>query len=194
MNKYFNQTKRLIFIIMALTFITLPIDQWTKTEARRDFLFVEDPQDTTIYQGRREEIFTLTTQVFWMTLTKTYVRNHGASWGFLAGNDPAWRRPGLIGVGLVATMGLFYAALRLSISGAWWPACALCGLISGSFGNILDRLRYGYVVDFLTLKLGLWGQVLVLPTFNVADIIIVLTLILLIVTIVKTPTTKIATT
>lgn len=194
MNLYLRQLKRLILIVLALTFITLPVDQGTKNAARRDFLFVEDPQDTTIYQGRREEIFAINTQVFWMTLTKTYVRNHGASWGFLAGNDPAWRRPGLIAVGLVATMGLFYAAMRLSIGGAWWPAYALCGLISGSFGNILDRIRYGYVVDFLTLKLGLWGQVLVLPAFNVADIIIVFSLILLIATILKTPTTKTTTT
>lgn len=188
MSDYLPHLKRILFAVFTVTLLTLPIDQLTKSQARSHFLIVDDPSDTTIYQGRREEMFSATTAIFWISLTKTYIRNHGASWGVWANHEASWRRPVLIFVGLVATMGLFYAAIKLSIGGALLPALALCGIVSGSFGNLLDRLRYGYVVDFLTIKLGVWGHVFVLPAFNVADIIIVLSLVLLIITIMKTPT------
>jgi signal peptidase II len=86
-------------------------------------------------------------------------------------------------MGLVATMALYFVAVRLLKSDHYYPAFSLCGVIAGSFGNMLDRLRLGYVVDFLTLKFGADSLSYALPSFNVADIVIILSLICLISTI-----------
>jgi signal peptidase II len=56
----------------------------------------------------------------------------------------------------------------------------MTALIAGGLGNFLDRVRLGYVVDFLSFRCGFNSQTWVLPSFNVADIIIVLSLILVI--------------
>jgi signal peptidase II len=159
------------------------MDQILKLEATKNFLITEDPADTTIYQGRRQEITSLDAGIFWMTLTKTYVRNHGASWGLGANVDNRWRVAGMIAFSFVATMGLFYAAVRLREAGIVWSSFSLMGIIVGSFGNLVDRFRLGYVVDFLSLKGGSGSATFVLPSFNLADIIIVLSLILLVTTI-----------
>lgn len=175
--------KTLILSIIVMTAVSLPIDQILKLEATRDFLITEDPADTTIYQGRRQEIMALDAGIFWMTLTKTYVRNHGASWGLGANVDNRWRVAGMMAFSFVATMGLFYAAVRLRETGHLWSSFGLAGVIVGSFGNVVDRFRLGYVIDFLSLKGGGGSVSFVLPSFNAADIIIVLSLILLIATI-----------
>ena len=175
--------KTLILSIIVMTAVSLPIDQILKLEATRDFLITEDPADTTIYQGRRQEIMALDAGIFWMTLTKTYVRNHGASLGLGANVDSRWRVAGMMAFSFVATMGLFYAAVRLRETGHLWSSFGLAGVIVGSFGNVVDRFRLGYVIDFLSLKGGSGSASFVLPSFNAADIIIVLSLILLIATI-----------
>jgi signal peptidase II len=175
--------KTLVLSIIVMTAVSLPIDQILKLEATRDFLITEDPTDTTIYQGRRQEIFGLDAGIFWITLTKTYVRNHGASWGLGANVDNRWRVTGMMVFSFVATMGLFYAAVRLRETGHLWSSFGLAGIIVGSFGNVVDRFRLGYVIDFLSLKGGIGSRSFVLPSFNAADIIIILSLILLITTI-----------
>ncbi len=179
----FVHAKNLVFSIILMTAFSLPIDQMSKLDAARNFLMTEDPIDTTIYQGRRQEIVALDAGIFWITFTKTYVRNHGASWGLGANVDHRWRVAGMLAFSFVATMGLFYAALRLRETGHVWSSLGLAGVIAGSFGNLVDRFRLGYVIDFLSLKGGAGSLSLVLPSFNVADIIIVLSLILLITTI-----------
>lgn len=181
---YFSsEIKRLVFLLVALTGLTLPIDQLSKQYSKKNYLLVEDEFDSTIYQGRREEILVVGSERFWISLSETYVRNHGASWGIWSGMTERWRIPAILLMGLVATMALFFVAVRLMRSGHGHPAYAICGVMIGSFGNFLDRLRIGYVVDFLTLKIGFGARSVVIPSFNVADIIIVLSLIWLIATI-----------
>lgn len=177
-----RKVRDLILFVVCLSALTLPLDQWLKHSARKNFLAMEDSDDTTIYQGRRQEILAADLGLFWVGISETYVRNHGASWGFWGGIKSNFRVFALVTAGLVATMGLFWGAIKLSLTGYVWSAYALCGVIAGSFGNILDRLRLGYVVDFLTIKFGITTWSLLIPSFNLADIIIVLSLILLITT------------
>jgi signal peptidase II len=181
---YFSaEAKRLILIVVALTATTLPLDQLSKQYAKSHYLLVEDQSDSTIYQGRREELVAFGSERIWLSLSKTYVRNHGASWGVWSNLNELWRRPVILVMGLVATMALYFVAVRLLKSDHYYPAFSLCGVIAGSFGNMLDRLRLGYVVDFLTLKFGADSLSYALPSFNVADIVIILSLICLISTI-----------
>jgi len=171
---------KLFLALLLLTGVTLPLDQWTKMSARHDFLVHEDESDTTIYQGRREELISGEYGPFWFTLHQTYVRNHGASWGFWAALSPPIRIPFLIGAGILIAGALIWSAYQLILAGQRWPALFVCGIVAGSIGNFIDRVRLGYVVDFLTFKCRLMSQPFYLPSFNVADIVIVFSLFFLI--------------
>ncbi len=176
-----KQTLR-AFVIAGL--LTLPIDQWTKDYSREHYLILEDLADTTIYQGRREEWLAQKNGDAWLTINLTYVRNHGASWGFMKNLDEDFRRPVLIIISLLL-MGVFlWAAMRLQIAGAKKSAMALILFLAGAIGNFMDRVRLGYVVDLVTIKGGFGRGAWSLPAFNVADIIIVASLFCLIITLV----------
>jgi signal peptidase II len=94
----------------------------------------------------------------------TYVRNTGAAFGILAAAPPAIRLPFLLGVTALAIVALV-SFLRRTPADQWWTAAALGGILGGAVGNLVCRVRYGEVVDFLLLH---WGE-LQWPAFNVAD-------------------------
>jgi len=88
-----------------------------------------------------------------------YVQNTGAAWGILEGLNH-W----LVVLSLLILVGIARFR-RHFMSGTWVPDVA-CGLIAGGIvGNLLDRVRLGYVVDFLDFH---W-RAHAFPAFNVAD-------------------------
>jgi signal peptidase II len=105
----------------------------------------------------------------------TYVHNTGAAFSFLS-EAGGWQR-------------WFFAALALVISGviAVWLArlkhhetllaVALSLVLGGAIGNLIDRLVYGYVIDFLDVYYQTWHW----PAFNIADSAITLGVILMLV-------------
>ena len=94
----------------------------------------------------------------------TYVRNTGAAFGILAQSGEAFRRTFLIGFSLVA-IGFIVAMLRRLPSDEKLLTVALAFILGGAFGNLIDRLIYGEVIDFLDFYWSghHW------PAFNVAD-------------------------
>ncbi len=93
-----------------------------------------------------------------------YVTNSGAAFSMLAGVDSPWRHYFFLGVGLAACIGLTIAYYRFR-EGHGGYASALALIAGGALGNLIDRLRYGSVVDFLDFYLGSHHW----PAFNVAD-------------------------
>lgn len=93
-----------------------------------------------------------------------YVTNTGAAFSMLAGLDSPWRHYFFLGVGLAAMVGLTYAYKKLSkVNSLYsWPLALIAG---GAAGNLLDRLRFGSVIDFLDFYVGSHHW----PAFNVAD-------------------------
>ena len=88
----------------------------------------------------------------------TYVRNTGVAFGALAGGGAiVWVLTGLALCGL-----LVYFALRSDRRWLWLPVGMIAG---GAIGNLVDRARHGWVVDFIDFVA--W------PAFNVADMAIV---------------------
>jgi signal peptidase II len=166
--------KKIIRLFLFLTLLTLPIDQGTKEFARAEYLLHEDLADTTIYQGKRETVLAQQFGQEWMTINLTYVRNHGASWGIMKDLSEGLRRPVLIIVGLFLAAGFLLAAAKLQNSGVRKAAVSLALMLAGAVGNFVDRVRIGYVVDFVTVRGGAWGQTWSLPAFNFADIVIVI--------------------
>ncbi len=92
----------------------------------------------------------------------TWVENRGISLGFL-------QAEGELGRWLLVAM-----TSAIAIVVAWWirreksrgDQLALALVLGGALGNIVDRTRFGYVVDFADLHFGEWRPFLV---FNVSD-------------------------
>jgi signal peptidase II len=93
-----------------------------------------------------------------------YVTNTGAAFSMLAGVDSPWRHYFFLGVGVVACAGLTVAYYRFRAAHRLYPL-ALGLIAGGALGNLIDRLRYGAVIDFLDFHLGGYHW----PAFNVAD-------------------------
>ncbi|PKN32917.1 MAG: signal peptidase II [Deltaproteobacteria bacterium HGW-Deltaproteobacteria-19] len=94
----------------------------------------------------------------------TYVRNPGAAFGFLAGASPTLRLVFFVAVTLLAIGLILYSLFKAGFIQASWRA-PLVLILSGALGNLVDRVRFGEVVDFLDIYVGSahW------PAFNVAD-------------------------
>ncbi len=94
----------------------------------------------------------------------TYVTNTGAAFGFLAGSKTLWRQVFFVSIAVVALVGLFAAYRHFRANGGIYMYAI--GLIAGgAAGNVIDRLRFGAVVDFLDFYINKYHW----PAFNVAD-------------------------
>ena len=103
----------------------------------------------------------------------TYVHNTGAAFSFLS-EAGGWQR-------------WFFAALAIvigSVIAVWLSrlkahetlmAVSLSLVLGGAIGNLIDRLAYGYVIDFLDIYVQSWHW----PAFNVADSAITLGVVLM---------------
>lgn len=94
----------------------------------------------------------------------TYVRNTGAAFGIFAGSHEAFRLPFLILVSIVAIgfVGVMLKRLRETETGL---ITALSFILGGALGNLIDRLFFGEVIDFLDFYWSRYHW----PAFNVAD-------------------------
>ncbi len=90
------------------------------------------------------------------------VFNKGAAFSFLAG-APGWQTPLFAGFAVVASLVISYLLLKNASKKMFCSGLAL--ILGGAIGNLIDRLRYGHVVDFLDLHAFGWHW----PAFNVAD-------------------------
>ena len=102
------------------------------------------------------------------------VFNKGAAFSFLAG-APGWQTPVLAGVAIIASAVI--SVLILKNKDKFLFCCGLALILGGAIGNLIDRLRFGHVVDFLDFHAMGWHW----PAFNVADSAITLGAVLLIV-------------
>jgi signal peptidase II len=94
----------------------------------------------------------------------TYVLNPGAAFGFLSGAPAAIRHPLFTAISIFAVLFIIYYRARHREMGLL-PSIALASILGGAAGNLIDRLRFGMVVDFLDFYYGAYHW----PAFNVAD-------------------------
>ena len=99
----------------------------------------------------------------------TYVRNTGAAWSILSGNTLL-----LIFVSLIALVAIYlYFIKNKQLNKLENISYGL--LIGGILGNLVDRIIHGYVIDYLDFKIINYD----FPIFNIADICIVISIILI---------------
>ena len=90
------------------------------------------------------------------------VHNAGAAFSFLAGAS-GWQRWFFTALGLVAAVVIVW--MIKSHPGQRLFCLAMAGILGGAVGNVIDRVLYGYVVDFLDFH---WAG-MHFPAFNLAD-------------------------
>jgi signal peptidase II len=138
----------LLFIICVVTLIAY---QWTKHVIHKNFHWGESRPIV-------KNVFAL-----------TYVRNTGAAFGFLNRAPAAFREPFFIVVPLIAMAVILVIFIRLK-DNQNLMAGSLSLVLAGAIGNLIDRLRFGFVIDFLDFH---WADKYHWPAFNIADSCIV---------------------
>ena len=128
---------------LGLAFVILLIDQFTKVLIVGFYQLGDSTLVTSFFNVVR-------------------VHNSGAAFSFLAGSS-GWQRWFFTVIGLAAATLIVW--LLKSHSGQKLFALALACILGGAIGNVIDRLLYGYVVDFLSFHWNHWH----FPAFNVAD-------------------------
>ncbi|HUF94406.1 MAG TPA: signal peptidase II [Candidatus Limnocylindria bacterium] len=98
----------------------------------------------------------------WLNLT--LVMNPGLAFGLLGGIPPAWRWM-VAALSVVALLVLARVALRVLPEGGWPGQVAVGFIFGGAVGNLIDRGRFGAVVDFVDVHWRGYHW----PAFNVAD-------------------------
>ncbi len=135
---------------LGIATIVVLIDQITKVTISRMFSFGESLPVTSFFN-----------------LVLTY--NKGAAFSFLAG-ESGWQRYVFTAIAVGAVVFILYLLKRHAGQRMFCWALAL--ILGGAIGNLIDRVLYGHVIDFLDFyipnsSLPHW------PAFNVADMAIV---------------------
>ena len=87
----------------------------------------------------------------------TYVENRGAAFGMLANHRWVFMILSVVGIAAV------FVYLAVTKPKSWWMRLALCFIVGGGIGNMIDRIARGYVIDFIDCRF------INFYVFNVAD-------------------------
>ena len=105
----------------------------------------------------------------------TLMFNTGAAFSFLS-DASGWQKWLFVGLALVVGVAILGWLRRLKAGSQALLCCSLTLILGGALGNVIDRLRIGHVVDFISAH---WGRNYYFPAFNVADSAITIGAILL---------------
>jgi signal peptidase II len=103
------------------------------------------------------------------------VYNEGAAFSFLS-DQGGWQRWLFAGLAVIVSLVLVAWISRLGRDDRWL-AIALSLVVGGAVGNLIDRVLYGHVIDFLDLYYDQWHW----PAFNIADSAIFLGVVLMLI-------------
>ena len=142
---------RKYLILASITAFALCLDQLSKMYVHTHFLFGESVSVIPHY-------FDL-----------TYVRNQGAAFGIFSTSHPLFRTIFFLTLPPVAMACILFLIKGLKESESV-QLIALSSIFGGALGNYVDRLRFGYVVDFLDFH---YKRIYTYPAFNIADMCIV---------------------
>jgi len=134
-------------LLWLLSIVVLVLDQMTKA-----WIVSQMPLGT---YGAAPGTITVIENFFYLV----HVGNTGAAWSMMSGKSTL-----LAGLAAITLLGIYFWRRVLALREKWVQLSfgLLCG---GIVGNLIDRIAYGHVVDFLDFHFGSY----VYPTFNVAD-------------------------
>jgi signal peptidase II len=102
-------------------------------------------------------------QAIFPSLNLTLLYNPGVAFSFLA-DAGGWQRWFFTGLSSIISIFLITWIIRLDARQRWL-SCAIALILGGAIGNLIDRVVYGYVIDFIDVYYRHWHW----PAFNVAD-------------------------
>jgi signal peptidase II len=138
--------KRKYWVLLVFSISILLLDQWTK------FMVVQK-----LHLYHRVKVI----QGFF---DLTHVRNTGGAFGIFGGEKGGLGSFLFVVVSLIAIGAIVFLFLKIK-ENEKTLALSFSLILSGAIGNLIDRLRYGEVVDFLDFHLFTYHW----PAFNVAD-------------------------
>jgi signal peptidase II len=97
-------------------------------------------------------------------LDLVHLHNTGAAFSFLA-DASGWQNWMFGGVAIVVSGVIFWWLIKLPEGGRRVLSLGLALVLGGAIGNLIDRILYGYVVDFILFYYHQWSY----PAFNIAD-------------------------
>ena len=150
-----SNNQQAFLLWLGLSSLLLILDQLTKIVAKNS-----------LFEGVSQPVTSF--------LNWTLVYNSGAAFSFLA-QAGGWQRWFFTGVGIVAALIMIWLIRKNSHQTIFSLALSL--VLSGAIGNVIDRIIYGAVVDFVDVHYMGWHW----PAFNIADSAITIGVILLIV-------------
>lgn len=100
-----------------------------------------------------------------------YVENYGAAFGILQN-----KKMFFVIISVIVIIGILFLLYRGNYNLTKTMEISLVIFLGGVIGNLIDRIRLGYVIDFLSFRLGKGYD---FPVFNIADISIVVSTILI---------------
>jgi signal peptidase II len=112
----------------------------------------------------------------------TYVQNRGAAFGILSEAGLPYQSLLFSVVSLLALLAIALYAWRMPVQSRL-PQTALALVMGGAIGNLFDRARLGYVIDYVDMYWGAYHW----PAFNVADSAITVGVVLLVLDILRNP-------
>ena len=166
-----TKTKTKSYLFAAIGFLlTLALDQWTKYLASTILRRLESfSLISGVFELRylRLESFSLISGVFELR----YLENRGAAFGIMQNRQIVF----VVG-GIIILAVILYLYQKMPFTPHYRPLriCAVL-LASGAVGNMIDRVKLDYVVDFFYFRL------IDFPIFNVADCYVVIACILFVV-------------
>ena len=150
-----SNSRQAFLLWLGLSSLLLILDQLTKIVAKNS-----------LFEGVSQPVTSF--------LNWTLVYNSGAAFSFLA-QAGGWQRWFFTGVGIIAALIMIWLIRKNSHQTIFSLALSL--VLSGAIGNVIDRIIYGAVVDFVDVHYMGWHW----PAFNIADSAITIGVILLIV-------------
>lgn len=142
-NLFSSNTRSSMIPWLSIAAVVLVLDQITKVWITKVFEYGESYPVTSFFN-------------------LVLVYNKGAAFSFLA-DQGGWQRYFFTVVGVGAS--LFIVYLIRKHAGQRLFCWALALILGGAIGNVIDRLMYGHVIDFLDFHVNNWHW----PAFNVAD-------------------------
>ena len=198
MNRFLVQFKsRVGFLALLFILFQVSFDQWTKKIAEDHLMVWSDDINPRQYQGKRLILMQMGQDKEFMQegsfleLGFNYVRNQGAAWGMLSSLEDWIRVPFFMIVGILAIFMLIGYLWQTPVDDRW-TRFALLLVLSGAFGNFIDRIIRGYVIDFIDVRWSIplldWLAqqfdtnywIYAFPSFNWADSMITVGVIFLV--------------
>lgn len=141
-----NMALKRFFFLLSIALLVIALDQGTKMLVMGSF---------NLYDVR---------EIIPGFFNLTHLHNSGAAFGFMSSVSGGWKHWFFVGVAVIA-LGFILVLYAQHCLDTFMYTIGLGLIAGGAVGNVIDRLRFGSVVDFLDFYVGTrhW------PAFNVAD-------------------------